>query len=292
VTEPGRRRFGALTFRSGLELRALSDGFGGFSGLWRSADGRDLVALADNAQWLTGRLEMRDGRLVGLSDTAMAPLLGRDGALLRGSRHYDTEGLALGAGAAYVSVERDHALLRFGWEQDRARARGRPVELPREVRLLPGNRGLEAIAMAPPASPLAGALVAVAERSNLGDATPTRGFILAGPQRGAFRVARSDGYDVTDLVFLPSGDALLLERRFSFLDGLSARLRRLASDAIRPGAVADGPVVYRSEASHQIDNMEGLALHRDGSETVLTMISDDNFSRFQRTLLLEFALAE
>ena len=42
----------------------------------------------------------------------------------------------------------------------------------------------------------------------------------------------------------------------------------------------------------QIDNMEGMALHRDGRETVVTMISDDNFSAFQRTLLLEFALAE
>ena len=42
----------------------------------------------------------------------------------------------------------------------------------------------------------------------------------------------------------------------------------------------------------QIDNMEGMALHRDGRETVITMISDDNFNAFQRTLLLEFALAE
>jgi hypothetical protein len=37
--------------------------------------------------------------------------------------------------------------------------------------------------------------------------------------------------------------------------------------------------------------MEGLTLHRDGAETVVTLISDDNFSPLQRTLLLEFALA-
>jgi hypothetical protein len=38
--------------------------------------------------------------------------------------------------------------------------------------------------------------------------------------------------------------------------------------------------------------MEGLAVHREGGETILTLISDDNFSRLQRTLLLEFALPD
>jgi hypothetical protein len=39
--------------------------------------------------------------------------------------------------------------------------------------------------------------------------------------------------------------------------------------------------------------MEGLSVHRaaDGA-LVLTLISDDNFSLLQRTLLLQFGLAE
>ena len=37
--------------------------------------------------------------------------------------------------------------------------------------------------------------------------------------------------------------------------------------------------------------MEGLAVHRNAQgEIVLTLISDDNFSPLQRTLLLQFAL--
>jgi hypothetical protein len=36
-----------------------------------------------------------------------------------------------------------------------------------------------------------------------------------------------------------------------------------------------------------------LSVHRGaGGETVLTLISDDNFSTVQRTLLLQFMLAE
>ena len=38
--------------------------------------------------------------------------------------------------------------------------------------------------------------------------------------------------------------------------------------------------------------MEGISAHRSGGETVLTMISDNNFSPLQRTMLLQFTLAE
>jgi hypothetical protein len=42
---------------------------------------------------------------------------------------------------------------------------------------------------------------------------------------------------------------------------------------------------------YQIDNLEGLSVHRSSNgEVVLTMVSDDNFSLLQRTILLQFAL--
>jgi hypothetical protein len=38
--------------------------------------------------------------------------------------------------------------------------------------------------------------------------------------------------------------------------------------------------------------MEGIAAHRAGEDTVLTLVSDDNFSPIQRTLLLQFRLVQ
>jgi hypothetical protein len=39
--------------------------------------------------------------------------------------------------------------------------------------------------------------------------------------------------------------------------------------------------------------MEGIAAHRAASgETVLTLMSDDNFSPLQRTLIMQFALPD
>jgi len=39
--------------------------------------------------------------------------------------------------------------------------------------------------------------------------------------------------------------------------------------------------------------MEGMSVHEDATgELVLTLVSDDNFSRLQRSILLQFTLAE
>ena len=92
---------------------------------------------------------------------------------------------------------------------------------------------------------------------------------------------------------LPSGSLLLLERKFSWLGGVGIRIRRVALASIAPGAVIDGPSIFEADLGNEIDNMEGIDAHvtADG-ETVLTLVSDDNFSMLQRTLLLQFALVE
>jgi hypothetical protein len=76
------------------------------------------------------------------------------------------------------------------------------------------------------------------------------------------------------------------------LGGLGMRIRRIPLDAIKPGALAvDGSVLIEADLGFQIDNMEGIAVHRnDAGEIVLTLVSDDNFSPLQRTLLLQFVL--
>jgi hypothetical protein len=68
----GATRFGALTFRSGLELQAGEREFGGFSGLWRSGDWAEIVAITDKARWLTARVALAGGRLAGLTDAVLA----------------------------------------------------------------------------------------------------------------------------------------------------------------------------------------------------------------------------
>ncbi|TQI73701.1 hypothetical protein FHT98_1437 [Bosea sp. AK1] len=285
---PEQRRFGALQFRSGLVLSSGHPRFGGFSGLARLNGGRDLVGVTDRGYWLTAKVASSGGKLAGLEEAEMAAILGGSGRPLTRSGLYDTESLCIHEGTAYVGIERKHEIARFDWARDGVEARARPVPVPREFKRLPRNRGLEALGVMP-VGPLKGALIAIAERSGKED-EPTLGAILGGPQPGLFKLARHDGYDITDLAFLPSGDMLVLERWYQPLRGVGMRIRRIAGRDIRPGALIDGQRLIEADLGFEIDNMEGLSVHLEAGRTVLTLISDDNFSFLQRTVLLEFEL--
>lgn len=291
ISEHDRVRFDGLEFRSGLELQSSHEAFGGFSGLWRSPDGGRIVAITDNGTWLTAEVVVREGRLAGLERARLAPMLDPDGRPLRQTRDYDTEALAIAGGIAFVGIERSQKLMRYDYGRDGTAARGRFIESPMAMRAWPRNKGPEGIAVAPPDHPLAGSLVVVAERARWAESAPTEGVVTSGPRAGTFKIVRSGEFEATDIAFLPDGDLLLLERRFSLLRGVGTRIRRLPGSRIAPGAVLDGPIVFEAGAGHQIDNFEGLAVHVNAAgETILTLVSDDNFSVLQRTLLLEFAL--
>ncbi len=92
---------------------------------------------------------------------------------------------------------------------------------------------------------------------------------------------------------LPSGELLVLERKFSLVNGVGIRIRRIPLKSIAPGAVVDGPSIFDADLGNEIDNMEGIdTFVTPEGDTVLTLVSDDNFSMIQRTLLLQFTLVE
>ena len=291
--KPHENRFGALTYRSGLVLTSAAKGFGGFSGLWRDPVRPRLVAISDHARWLTAEIRYDGTRLAGLSEARISPVLGEGGIALRQGPSYDCESLAMADGIAYVGIERTHQIRRFDWGASGPRAEGRPIPVPRDVAGLESNGGIEALAIAPPGHPLSGSLLAFAEVSPEGEDAPVPAWVVTGADRFAFRVAKTEKYSITDAAFLATGDLLLLERSFSPLHGSGCRIRRFARDAIRAGATIDGEVIFEADRSYEIDNMECLTVHRDAAtgETALTLMSDDNFMPFQRTLLLEFTLA-
>jgi hypothetical protein len=71
------------------------------------------------------------------------------------------------------------------------------------------------------------------------------------------------------------------------------RIRRIPLTDIKSGAVVDGKNLIEADLGYEIDNMEGIGIHRNASgETIVTLVSDDNFLPFQRTLLLQFAVAK
>ena len=287
-----RRRFGMLEFRGGLVLTSRFKEFGGISAIRVRPDGARFLALTDKGWWLRGRITYAGTRPTGIADAEMAPILGPDGKSLASRRWYDTESIAEDGGIVYVGIERVNRIVRFDYGKDGLLARGQPIDVPPRVRTLPNNKGLEALVFVPRTLPLGGTLIAISERGLDRDGN-LLAFLIGGPSPGTFAVERTADFDVSDAAQLPSGDILLLERKFSWTSGLFIRIRRVKLADVRPGAVVSGPVLFEGDLTQAIDNMEGLSVHRTAAgETVLTMISDDNFSALQRTLLLQFTLLE
>jgi hypothetical protein len=288
-----RLRFGSLEYRSGLVLTSSFRGFGGLSGIRLDARGERFIAVSDKGSWFTGRIVYRGREMAGLEDVEASPLLGPDGKPITTTRGwYDSESLALDGSIVYVGLERVNQVLRYDFSKGFTRAVGAIVPMPPAVKRLPNNRGLEALVFVPKGQPLAGTLIAISERG-LDAQGDIVGFLVGGKTPGQFSVHRTDNFDVSDAVLLPSGDLLILERKFSWIGGVGIRIRRIPLAQLAPGALIDGPAIFNADLGHEIDNMEGIDAHvTDKGETVLTLISDDNFSLIQRNLLLQFTLLD
>jgi hypothetical protein len=156
---------------------------------------------------------------------------------------------------------------------------------------MPANQGLEALTMTRRGRSRAPWWLA--ERHTRGSGFHT-GWVWVGGRPQRFQLRDIDGFNVTDAAALPDGGLLVLERHFRWSTGVKMRIRRLAAADIKPGARLTGHVVFEGDSSYEIDNMEGIAVHRGArGETVVTVMSDDNFNHLlQRTMLLQFTLVE
>jgi hypothetical protein len=282
-----------LTFVGGIELSSTEPLFGAFSSI-RFRDQQNFLGVFDTGYWIKGRIERdAEGRLSGLDGVTVAPLLDASGGESTSKVRVDAESLALDGDRGFVGFEQRHRVVAYAPLSDLGKAvPSEPVAFPFDLDLLESNGGIEALMVAPADGQLAGALIAISEKST--DAQGNNyAAILGGSMAGEFRVRPRDNFEITDGVFLPGGDLLLLERRFSIATGVGMRLRRIAGDTIKPGAVVDGEILLEADYSSQIDNMEGIdALPEPDGSVRLIMVSDDNHSILQRSLTLEFRLAQ
>jgi len=288
-----RTRFGSLEYRSGLVLTSAYRGFGGLSGIRLDAKGERFLAISDQGGWFTGRIRYAGTKMAGLDEVEAAPMLNAEGRPITEKRlWYDTEALARDGSLVYVGLERVNQILRYDFSKGGTRARGEVIPVPPGMRKLPYNKGLEALVLVPKGMPLAGTLIAMSEGGFDADGN-LMAFLIGGATPGQFSIRRTDKQFISDAVLLPSGELLILERKFSWFTGINIRIRSIPLKSIAPGALVDGPVLFNADLGHDVDNMEGIDAHVTAEgETVLTMVSDDNFSMLQRTLLLQFTLVE
>jgi hypothetical protein len=284
----GSLRVGGLEYRGGVQLSSGDGRFGGLSDLRVSATGEQITAISDEGHWFTAHLLYnQNGFLTGVTAADVGALRDTSGQPLNGKLEQDAEALAaMPDGSFLVAFERHHRLFRY--PPTRPPLRGVPtlVAPPPDLSSAPANEGIEAL------TTLAdGRVFALSE--NLAVEDGVRGWVreTAGWQPFAYRVSgllRPSG-----AARLPSGDIVVLVRGFSLLTGIAVRLEVIAAAEIRRGAVLQGRTLAEITPPLTVDNFEGVdAREGQDGETLVYLLSDDNFSRRQRTLLMMFALRE
>ncbi len=152
----------------------------------------------------------------------------------------------------------------------------------------PENGGVETLTVMPD-----GRVIAIGEEYSL-----TPGLLVGWiGQPGAegryswqsFQYAKTPDFNPTAAALLPDGGFVMLERAFDVARGVRVRVMGFETAELQPGGTIRARELARLASPVAVDNLEGIAAAKGPrGETLLWLISDDNFNPLQRSLLLLF----
>ena len=276
-----QRQVGDLEFIAAWELRSRNDSFGGISALTAISDGR-FVGIGD-AGTLIGFGLTTDDR----TDQSFIAALPNLGASEVSYKDRDSEGIAYDpdSGQYWVSFENKHAIRRYS----RSFVRQTGIVRPREMKDWPSNKGAESIIRLKD-----GRFLVIAESidDHLHPALLFSGDPIEPDSKiTMFKFRPPLGYRVTDGVQLPDGRIAILNRAIGFPHGFSAKVSLLTPANIGRDNIVSPKVIASLAAPLLVDNLEGIAVTGEGKDTLLWLISDNNFTIMQRTILMKFRLS-
>jgi hypothetical protein len=276
--DPTQSRIGAFIYAGGLEIRGVGTSrLHGLSDLVVLSDGH-LVAVTDEGEFFEARIVTDTrGRLSGLSDGRLGPLLDEDSRPLEDKFRADAEGLAvLSNGDRLVSFERDHRI----WHYPAGNSPPRPA--PKPDAAFPENAGMEALTAYPIAGP----------NAYLVGSEDGKVWLCEGSdacRETALGARVKTGFALTAIAAYGNEGALaLLSRAYDPKRGNRIEVILVKKPALE---FARGHVLdeLTMAAPLTCDNFEGVAVvPRPDGTLRLYLLSDDNFSAAQHTYLLAF----
>jgi hypothetical protein len=283
---PDRKEFGRLTLLSAYELRSRDPRFGGLSGLAVGTDGR-LYSVSDVGYWVSAQMILdSETKLLDLTDWMIQPILSLTSAPVTGPLR-DAEGLARAPdGSFIVAFEQVHRIWSYPPPPLTFHSSPTPIPVPPEMAKAPRNGGPEGLTILPD-----GRLLFLTEEFQNPDGS-FKGWLIDSQQFFELSYLPSPEFRVTDCAALSNGDVIVLERRYVPFGILSAGLKLVRGETVQPSAKLLGEELLKLEYPLNVDNFEGVAVQEDPNNgTIIYIVSDDNYNPLQRTLLLQFRLA-
>ncbi|MEM1132678.1 MAG: esterase-like activity of phytase family protein [Pseudomonadota bacterium] len=294
---PDNRRVGALDYVAGWELRSQNSRFGGISSMLVEPNGR-ILALSDGGTLFSFSSVQDSSEATGEEASGkdfIAPLPNfRDED--KGKSYRDSESFVRDpeSGRFWVSFEDSNRIVRY----DAAMVRAERGYRPKAMRSWPYNGGAEAMAL------LSDQRFLVFSEEQEFSAGVTEALMFIGdptdPDTEVIRFGYKPpiGYNITDATVLPDGRLLILNRRFTVLEGVSMRMTIADPADIAADVVLEGTLIAGIESPLTIDNMEAIAVTQEANpddeagegDLIVWIASDDNFNSVQRSLLMKFRL--
>jgi hypothetical protein len=274
---------GALTLTGAWQLQSTHGWFGGFSAL-AAGDEAGLIAGTDRAWRLDLDLASGEPRAVPASFRFI-------GTRARGRKEVvDLEALTRdpATGTLWGAFESANLVTRFN--TDGTRTSRRPPQMAKWSR----NSGPETLVRLAD-----GRFVMLAEGPERGSETVHEALLfprdpVVGTAPTAFRFIAPADYDPVDATQVPDGRVLILLRRVEYRIPARFDTAIAIADprAIRAGKPWRAKVIQRLTGGVFADNFEGIAFvpdPRNPAEGAVWLIADDNFSVFQKSILVRFA---
>lgn len=274
---PARTNLNGFTYMGGVAVTdPVTNRVHGLSDLRITPDGR-LVSVSDFGDLFEARLQFdADTRLSGLTEGKLWTLKRPDGQPVQGKTEGDAEGLAILAnGDRLVSFEQEHRIWRY------PAAGGPPVAAPMPGNLFSANEGMEGLTEYPFAGP--DAYLVGSEEGEVWlcklSAACTTFSVLNGLDLE---------YGLTALAPFQDGSIAAVHRAWDPVRGSRITVSVYAATALK--ARQPQPMARLVlNAPLTTDNIEGIALVASPtSGTRILLLSDDNASASQKTLLLVF----
>ncbi|QTD54930.1 esterase-like activity of phytase family protein [Parasphingorhabdus cellanae] len=288
--EPDRLKTGRLEFLAGWKMTSDNDDFGGISAMLALPDDRFLM-LSDAGVLIGFTLDQQNDLA---KQASIAPL--PDGPPVANEfakQNWDAESLVLdpGTGQYWVGYERYHSV----WRYSPSFAHKEAEHKVKAMQQWPLNSGAEAMLRLPGHDGEADHFLVFSESAEFSKGG-YQALIFDGdpaeeknkPKLFGYRPPR--GYKITDATLLPDGRALLLHRRFTPLDGVSAILSIGDLSEIAEGKIWSSQRIATLKPPMKVDNMEALAVTLEDGDAIIWMASDDNFNPVQESILMKFRL--
>ena len=273
---------GRLTLTGAWELSSPHGWFGGFSALAAAGEGR-LIAGSDRG-WLL------DIDIAGEVPRAIPASFRFVGERMSGREEViDLESLARDSlsGTLWGGFEAENVVFRW------APGGTRTIRQPPEIAQWRQNSGPEAMTRLAD-----GRFVMLAEGPMDDSDTVHEALLFARDpaqvvKAQAFRFRAEADYDPVDMTQLPDGRVLILLRRVEYTLPATFDTAIAIADprAIRAGKAWQAQVIERMTGGVFADNFEGIAFVPDAADPsrgAIWVIADDNFSVFQKSVLVRF----